>query len=123
MDTVSSLREEIETLREEVRYLKEIIAPSVRVAYTGLAPTRADRALLVALAAAPEPVSQRKLRHCLDIALDRFDGAGDNSVRVAVMHLRRQLTALDPPITIRTLRSQGFWLDNENKALLKARRV
>lgn len=122
-DTLASLRDVVQGLREELRYLKDAIAPSSRVRYFGFRSSRAERAILIALVAADGPVSHTKLRLCMDVALDRRDAGSLISVDMAILHLRKKLAALDPPIVIRSERGLGFELDAANKELLAGRRV
>lgn len=115
------MRDELDELRETNRQLREALVPaSGRVNYGTFAPTRTERAILDALRAAPGFLSEDDLRCRVDVALNRTEPSGLNTIPTAICRLRTRLIALDPPIGIGTERGWGYYLTRENKSRLEA---
>lgn len=119
---MASLRAERDEAREEVRYLREAITPSPLIEYDMLRISRSERAILEALLAAKGLLSVEQLRRHIDAALGRADVVHAKSVHVALCRLRVRLGELRPPVLVRTQWGLGYYLDDENKARIAARR-
>lgn len=129
MDAVESLRLELLRVRtqlaearEELRRLKRSLVPACWIWYGDLQPSGMDRIILNMLFSSSGPVSAEQLRHEADVALGRSEAGSKISIQVRMVQLRRKLAAIRPPISIMTIRNAGFWLDDENRARLAARR-
>ncbi len=113
-------RERLDEAEETIRQLRQLIVPPVVLRWTrGFTPTPSEWIVLNCLARASDPCSAEFLRGRLDIAFD--SGATSKSANVLICKLRRKLKCLTPPIEIFTNWGVGYWMDEENKALLAIR--
>lgn len=110
------LREQLEEAQERIRWLEFALKPPKSQFVPELRMSRAYEAVLYALLTTSSPLDQEKLRRRIDVALGHFESTAPKSVDVVICRLRKQLGALDPPITIRNAWGRGYWMDDESKA-------
>ena len=118
MTTERLLRERLEEAQERNRWLEEALKPPMRPYFPGLRLSRTNEAVLYALLTADAPLNQEKLRRRIDVALGSFDAADAKSVDVVIFRLRRELSALKPPIKVLNAWGRGYWINDESKAQL-----
>ena len=118
MDTVASLRAQLDEAREKIRWLEDAMRPPDHPQIAGLKLWRSEQTMLHALFTAKSPLNQDRLAKFVDVTLGRVDIVFPKSVDVAICRLRKRIGTLNPPITIRNARGHGYWLDDESKARL-----
>lgn len=107
--------------RQKIRSLEEALVPTAEPQRPGLPMNRSTEVVLMALRGAKAPLNHDALCVRLEVALNRRGrGVNPRHVDVIICRLRRKLKALTPPIFIETARSRGWWMTDENKALLRA---
>jgi hypothetical protein len=122
MDHIAALRAKLDEAEETIRQLKETIRPGGLIWYNGLELSRVELVIMNVLLIRTTPISQSRLRMAVDTAMAFREPGSPKSIDVRMVYLRRKLWAVDPPITIKTSYGFGFFMDDENKARLLARR-
>jgi|SRR5579859_666316 len=106
--------------REQIRALEEALVPTAPPQQPKLPMNRATEIILMALSGSTTPLNHHALCTRLDVGLKRRKPVHARHVDVLICRLRRKLKALSPPIFIHTARYRGWWMDEKNKALLRA---
>ncbi len=120
-DTIATLRGELDEAREQIRELQAALRPNSIPLYRDLTPTVAQSVVLEVLLDATAPTSVHALRLWLNVATNVVHEVDDRSVEMVIHRLRIRLAPFG--IAIGRARGQGFYLDAENKARLRALRI